>query len=120
MAHRIKPDRGSMAKITMLKPKLRAMDTRVVMLPPKETDPYYGTADHKRWAADVKRRAGSMCQDLEHQGDRLADRGIADHVNERHDGGADLDPANGMWRCWSCHGRKTAEERAKRAREVLR
>ncbi len=39
---------------------------------------------------------------------------------ERRDGGANLDPANGFWRCWSCHGRKTAEARGKRAHEVLR
>lgn len=105
-----------MPRIPMLKPTLRATDLRTVQLPPKETDPHYGTAEHKRWAAEVKRRAGAMCQDRQHVGDAYSPRGIADHVKERRDGGADLDLANGLWRCWPCHGRKTAAERAKRAR----
>jgi 5-methylcytosine-specific restriction protein A len=109
-----------MSRIPMLRPRLVATDTRRVKPPPKETDPHYGTAEHKRWAADVKRRAGSMCQDSKHVGDRYSPRGIADHDKERRDGGANLDPANGLWRCWSCHGRKTAEARGKRAHEVLR
>jgi len=44
-------------------------------------------------------------------GERL----VLDHVRERKDGGADLDPANTQWLTHSEHQRKTARERAKRA-----
>jgi 5-methylcytosine-specific restriction protein A len=40
---------------------------------------------------------------------------IADHVHERSDGGALLDPDNGMCVCSSHHGLKTNAERARRA-----
>jgi 5-methylcytosine-specific restriction enzyme A len=69
-----------MAKLTMLKPRLATIDTRIARPPPKVGEAYYGTADHKRWAADVKRQAGGLCQDPKHVGDRLADDGIADHT----------------------------------------
>lgn len=105
-----------MAKLTMLGPTLRTLDTRIVRPPPKTGEAHYGTIEHKRWAAEVKRRAGGLCQDQQHHGDRTADDGIADHVRERRDGGADLDPKNGMWRCRRCHGRKTMAVRAARMR----
>lgn len=103
-------------KLKMLGPLVSTIDTRTVRPLEKETEKHYGTAEHKRWAADVKRRANGMCQGRDHQGERKAERGIADHIVERRDGGSDTDPANGMWLCWSCHTRKTAAMRAERAR----
>jgi 5-methylcytosine-specific restriction protein A len=38
-----------------------------------------------------------------------------DHIIEMADGGAKLDPANVLLRCGVCHGRKTRDEKAKRA-----
>lgn len=105
-----------MANIPLFKPRVPTADTRRVKPPPKATDQHYGTAAHKHWAAEVKARAHGQCQDPAHRGDRRADRGIADHIVERRDDGADLDLANGMWRCWSCHTLKTNAERAKRMR----
>lgn len=107
-----------MAKLTMLRPTMPVLDTRIAPPPPKVGEAHYGTADHKLWAATVKRRAGGRCQDPEHPAgaDRQADDGIADHIHERRDGGAALDLANGLWRCRRCHGRKTMAERAKRMR----
>lgn len=106
-----------MARIGMLKPRLATIDTRRVKPLPKETDPYYGSAEHKRWAEGVKQRAGGVCQDPEHEGPRLVCKGIADHILERRDRpDLQLDPGNGMYRCWPCHQRKTFAERAKRMR----
>lgn len=41
---------------------------------------------------------------------------VVDHVVELKDGGAALDEANVQSLCASCHNKKTAEERAKRAK----
>jgi 5-methylcytosine-specific restriction enzyme A len=63
----------------------------------------------------IKER-GRFCEDPHHdphkprQGIRL----VGDHIHEVRDGGALLDKHNVMLRCFSCHGRKTAEERARR------
>jgi 5-methylcytosine-specific restriction enzyme A len=81
---------------------------------PKVTEPYYLTAEHKAWAADVKARSGGVCA---HCG-KATPRLIADHIVEVRDGGAKTDPANGMALCWSCHGLKTAA--ARRARNLGR
>ena len=106
-----------MAKLTMLRPRVATADTRRVKPPPKQTDPYYGTAEHKAWAGDVKQRAGGVCQDPEHEGPRLVCKGVADHIKERRDRpDLQLDPKNGIYRCWPCHTRKTYAERAKRMR----
>jgi 5-methylcytosine-specific restriction protein A len=103
--------------ISMAKSRVPTSDTRRVKPPPKQTDPYYGSADHKRWAADVQQRAGGVCQDPEHEGPRLVCKGIADHIKERRDRpDLQLDPANGIYRCWPCHTRKTYAERARRMR----
>jgi hypothetical protein len=58
---------------------------------PKVTEPYYLTAEHKAWAADVKARSGGVCA---HCG-KATPRLIADHIVEVRDGGAKTDPANG-------------------------
>ncbi|MEI9804079.1 MAG: HNH endonuclease [Pseudolabrys sp.] len=67
--------------------------------------------------AIIKAR-GRRCQDEQHdpakprEGVRL----YGDHIVEIKDSGAKLDPANVLLRCAPCHGRKTAEARAERAK----
>lgn len=97
-----------MAKLTLARLALAPVKPPAA----KPTDPHYGTAAHRRWAAEVKKRARYRCQGpgCGATGVRL----IADHVVERRDGGADLDPANGEALCDRCHGLKT--EAARRAR----
>lgn len=46
---------------------------------------------------------------------KVGERLILDHVRERKDGGADLDPANTQWLTHSEHQAKTARARAARA-----
>lgn len=80
---------------------------------PKQADRFYQSPE---WIALRERRM----RDPDHAeakaraaaGERL----ILDHVIERRDGGADLDPANTQWFTFSEHQAKTARERAKRAR----
>lgn len=97
-------------------PRLRSAPSRLRAAPsrfptqPKRTDPHYGTAAHKAWALEGKELAGWKCQDCGKATSRLH----ADHIVERQDGGADLDPNNRRIRCDSCHGIKTAQERAGR------
>jgi hypothetical protein len=97
--------------------KLRTVDTRTCKPPPKAADPQLLTPEHKAWALAVKRRAGWRCEVIEN-GVRCAHaaphRMFADHIVERRDGGALLDPKNGRCVCGSHHTRKTLAERAKR------
>lgn len=82
------------AVLTCIASRLGTLDTRTAQPAPKTADPELKTADHQRWRAEVLRRAGGMCQGpgCGRTGVRL----FADHIRERQDGGALLDPANGQ------------------------
>jgi len=105
-----------MAKLTMLKPRVATLDTRIAQPPPKVAEAWYLTPEHKAWAAEVIRRSGNRCQDptcraRHYPGQRL----FADHIKERRDRpDLALDPSNGQALCGSAHTRKTNVERAKR------
>jgi 5-methylcytosine-specific restriction enzyme A len=92
-----------------LKPRAVAMPARVV-LAPKVADRFYESKEWRALAAQMKRKAGYMCKCG--SGRRL----IADHIVERKDGGADLDPGNIEILCGDCHAKKTADARKRRAR----
>lgn len=104
-----------MAKITMLRPAISTMDTRIAKPPPKEADAHYQTPEHREWRLAVMRRAGWRCQ---HPGctARHPERLFADHIIEIRDGGARLDPTNGQALCGAHHSKKTAQARAERAK----
>ncbi len=104
-----------MAKLKMLQPRVPTMDTRRVKPPPKAVERFYLTPEHRAWAADVIKAANEQCQDPKHVGDRRGHRLVADHILERRDRpDLALVRSNGRGSCWSCHTRKTGEERAKR------
>lgn len=101
----------------MLRPALSVLDTRIARPAPKEADEVYKTAGHRRWAAEVIRRAGGRCQ---WPGcDRMAPeyRMVADHIREIKDGGAPLDPANGQCLCVKHNTIKGLQARRQRDRE---
>jgi 5-methylcytosine-specific restriction protein A len=104
-------------KLKTMQPSLKTMDTRTVMPPPKRADAELLTADHRAWREAVLRRAGYRCEAVEN-GLRCKvsapARLFADHIVERRDGGAALDPANGQCLCGSHHTAKTARARAER------
>jgi 5-methylcytosine-specific restriction enzyme A len=78
--------------------------------PVKTAEPYYQSAAHRAWRAEVIRRAGGCCQGCGRVGGRL----FADHVVELSDGGDATDPANGRALCGACHSAKTAASRRDR------
>lgn len=78
--------------------------------PPKVAESFYQSAEWRALVRSIKRQRGAWCERCG-SGDRV----IADHIVERKDGGADLDPSNIELLCHAHHARKTAEARAKRA-----
>lgn len=104
--------------LSMLRPSLPVLNTRIAQLPPKQADRELLTAEHRAWRNAVVDRAGHRCEWFVHgvRCDRAAPahRLFADHIVERKDGGAALDVANGQCLCASHHGLKTFRERSKR------
>ena len=85
----------------------------------KVREQVYGTPLHRAWSAEVIRRSGGMCQDPLCANPCAGGRLFADHVVELRDGGG-FDISNGVARCGSCHSRKTAAERARRAARIYK
>lgn len=106
MASRPKP------RVQFLRPKLKAAEFRTVIPPKKAKDAEISTDAHRKWRGEVLQRAGFRCEKCGAAGSE--NRLYADHIVERRDGGALLDPKNGMALCASCHSKKTASARAKR------
>jgi len=107
-----------MAKLHVMKPSIRVLDTRAVKPQIKQADAELQTAEYRRWRDEVCRRAGYRCEAIE-DGRRCtkaapAHRMFADHIVERSDGGALLDPANGQCLCGKHHTTKTIAARARR------
>lgn len=98
--------------------RLTAVPSRLGMLPsrvtfaPKVAEAFYYSPPWRALVARLKRQRGARCQ---RPGCGSAKRIIADHIIERKDGGADLDPANIELLCHACHQVKTAAARARRA-----
>ena len=77
---------------------------------PKPVDAFYSSPEWRRLVADIKRVRGPFCQRC---GSNVGL--VADHIVERKDGGADLDPSNIELLCAAHHNAKTAEARRKRS-----
>lgn len=104
-----------MARLATVRPGLKTVDHRTCAPPAKRADPELQTAAHEKWRKAVLDRAGWKCESCGTRGGRgHAVRLFADHIKERQDGGALLDPENGQCLCGSCHTRKTAQQRARR------
>lgn len=107
-----------MPKLRTVNLGLRTIDARTIKVADKRADPELLTAEHKAWRQAVLTRAGYRCEAIEN-GRRCPKaapqhRMFADHIVERRDGGALLDPANGRCLCGSHHTTKTAAVRARR------
>lgn len=81
------------------------------------------TPEHRAWRAAVLKRAGYRCEWIE-AGKRCTkaaptDRLIADHVIERKDSGAPLDPVNGQCLCVQHNTLKATRARARRMGAAL-
>lgn len=108
--------------IKMLRPKLRTLDTRTVRPLAKKADAELLTSEHKAWREIVIQRAGHRCESIDN-GRRCEVRAparlFADHIRERRDGGAPLDPSNGQCLCGKHHTLKTARRRGERLAERI-
>lgn len=80
---------------------------------PKVAERFYASPQWRGLVAAIKRERGNWCQRCGAGGKGA--RIIGDHVVERKDGGAELDPANVELLCLPCHNTKTAAEKARRA-----
>lgn len=97
------------------RPRIATADQRTAREPPKVAHDHYASPEHKAWRAAVIARAGGRCQGAVcEKAHRTGYRLFADHITELRDGGAALDPANGMALCGACHTTKTIAARAKR------
>lgn len=99
--------------------KLKALGSRLGGMPakvkaaPKVAEGFYSSGAWRTLVADIKRVRGARC---ERAGCATpTHRIIADHIVERKDGGADLDPSNIELLCFGHHQQKTAAARAARA-----
>jgi 5-methylcytosine-specific restriction protein A len=86
--------------------------------PPKTANSFYLSREWIELRDRVRREAGGRCQGP--GCGRMEARMFVDHVVELQDGGAALDRSNTWLLCGSCHGRKTAAERARRTAEKPR
>ena len=94
-----------------LSPQTRPLDTRIAKPLPKETGSHYGTAAHKAWAAQVRKRANRRCEGCGTETISL----YADHIKEIKDSpelALSLD--NGQALCASCHTKKTIRVKSDR------
>lgn len=96
--------------------KLGPSRSAKLKLAAKRVDPFYVSTEWRALMDAIKRQRGNRCEDPEHRPEhpRSGVRIYGDHVKERKDGGAPLDPRNIMLKCPPCHQRKTAVERARR------
>src|SRR5690242_17323563 len=103
--------------VRTLRPSIGRMDVRSAQPAPKATDPDLLTREHRAWRWAVLQRAGHRCEAID-DGKRCEVRAparlFADHIVERKDGGAPLDPRNGQCLCGSHHTLKTAAARSAR------
>ena len=99
--------------------RLKALGSRVgsmtakVRAAPKQAEGFYSSS---AWRELVRDRRRDPDYQLARQRAKPGERLILDHIVERKDGGADLDPANTEWLTFSEHQAKTAKARAARAR----
>jgi 5-methylcytosine-specific restriction protein A len=103
------------ARLKMLKPSIPTLDLRVAQPmppPPKRTDPFYSSGAWQAFRKLIINERGAECEipTCRQSGVKL----YVDHRVELRDGGAPLDRSNVQVVCATCHGAKTAYERARR------
>jgi 5-methylcytosine-specific restriction protein A len=96
--------------LRMLRPTLATLDTRAARPAPKTADPFYQSQAWRELVDKIKAARGARCEQCRRDRCRI----FGDHIVERKDGGAELDPDNVRLLCGSCHTAKTVAARAAR------
>jgi 5-methylcytosine-specific restriction enzyme A len=107
-----------MARIKMMAPQLKILDTRSAkpVEAEKVGDRFYWSREWRDLLASIIARRGRVCEDPQCRTPNGGTKIYGDHIVERKDDPSrELDESNILLRCPSCHGKKTAIERAKRA-----
>lgn len=119
-------------RLRNLPPRVPTHSPQIAERLPKYVDPFYGSGAWRKLVTELIMRRGRFCEAC---GKAREDGGfpvrlIGDHIVERRDGGAELDPANVRLLCAAaggngkphadgtrggCHPRKTAREALARA-----
>jgi 5-methylcytosine-specific restriction enzyme A len=107
-------------KLKTIGHKLRPPRRGLIGVRKKKADPFYLTPEWKALMRAIIATRGRRCEDEQHDSTipREGTRLYGDHIIEIVDGGSRLDPRNVLQRCGPCHGRKTADARAARARGI--
>ncbi|OAI30574.1 hypothetical protein A1351_22685 [Methylosinus sp. R-45379] len=117
-------------KLKTLAPKVRPMRAKIEVK--KRTDDFYRSPGWNAFKKQIRAERGRVCERCgkTYEGDGSPVDLILDHIIERRDGGADLDPHNVQQLCVAtggngrphadgkrggCHNRKTAEAKQIRA-----
>ena len=82
----------------------------------KGFDAFYKSAAWKAFRVLIKAERGERCEDKEHDDSKPRDVPCElDHIKELADGGEPLSRSNVLFRCRSCHVRKTNQLKRDRA-----
>lgn len=97
-------------------PRLSLAKQTTAPPPPKRVDDFYRSEAWMKLRSSLIRQRGRKCERCgkAHDDDGSPVKLIGDHIRERRDGGADLDPSNVMLLCLPCHNAKTAKARGNR------
>jgi len=123
--------KGDGRRLGLLQPRLGTMDVRTAQPPAKTADAVLVSSAWQQLVDRLIRVRGRRCERCgkTHEDDGSPVKLFGDHVHERRDGGAELDPANVQLLCaraggdgrahadgklGGCHARKTAEARQRR------
>jgi 5-methylcytosine-specific restriction protein A len=111
-----------MSRLRQLPPLVAVRNTNTVQLAPRPKDPIYQTVGYRTWRRLVLERAGHQCEHVDGYGHRCTGAGpmsrmYAHHRTEVKDGGALLDPTNGMCLCHQHHEQASALARSRRIRD---
>lgn len=82
----------------------------------KRADSFYLSPEWRAFRDQLVKERGWRCEDTACQTPHGSWKQIyGDHIIEITDGGEKLDRSNVLLRCGACHGRKTRDEKARRA-----
>jgi 5-methylcytosine-specific restriction enzyme A len=98
-----------MARLNNLGSRVKPLGSRV-RVPAKQAESFYVSREWRALVKRIKFERGPWCERC-----GSSKRVIADHIIERKDGGADLDPSNIELLCFDHHAIKTVEARRRRA-----